>query len=130
MQTVMMKSAFSPHRILLGASLVMLLSGCALPRPGSSAQPVALNAITLTPADLKKAEKEAFDQGFEAGRVYERKHTADSSAHTPADAPVAASPIPATCTPPATAYRPPSLPPLPPSASYTSSGPAKPLQQQ
>lgn len=63
--------------LLGGASL--FLTGCtAHPRfrtvaPPQTVSPI-LNVITLTPDELRRAEDHAYDNGFAAGRAYERQH--------------------------------------------------------
>lgn len=90
MQRVMMMPAFRLRRAVLPLSLMALLAGCAAqPAAPTVSQPVPLNALTIMPSDLQKAEQEAYNQGFEAGRRYQRKH--DQQAASPA-APGAASP--------------------------------------
>ncbi len=133
------------RRAIFLASLLALLAGCAAQPLHQASPPTPLNALTITPADLQKAEQEAYNQGFDAGRRYQRKHdqvavspaqpdTAEQDVPPPAQAdgktqaPTPAQPV---C-PPQVEAKPPALapiPPLPPSSSYTTSGPAQPLAQ-
>ncbi|MDE1895757.1 MAG: hypothetical protein KGH91_01650 [Rhodospirillales bacterium] len=135
--------------MLLG--LAALLSGCAawqMPSPPSSPAPA------ITANDLKTAIHDAYHQGFEAGRHYQREldwrrqispkaaslsqkqepasalPQADESTAVPteAQAPVPNTALPSKAFAPAAPPQPAPLPPLPPSANYTTSGPAQPLQ--
>jgi hypothetical protein len=166
MQRVMMMPVLRPCRAVLLFSLLALVAGCAL-RPAQPAQQSAPpNSLTITSTDLQKAEQEAYNQGFDAGRRYQRKRdqqqagttaganappqdTAQPDAQVPAvDAQAPATPdnktsLPASATAPgpsasstacppqgvAKPATPTPLPPLPPSSSYTTSGPAQPLSQ-
>lgn len=117
-----------------------LLAGCAAQPSGAELQPTPLNTLTITPSDLQKVRQEAYNQGFEAGRHYQQKRDGlQQDAGQPDTQPpdVQTQPLPggkdgsqADCQPQAAQPTPQApIPPLPPSASYTSSGPAKPLQQ-
>lgn len=143
-----MMPAFSLRYLVLGVGLVGMLSGCAA-KPERQAQPSpAMDTITMTLAELAHVKQAAYDEGFEAGRRYERKHPQSQPASAaaqpdqpdqPADASGALPPAPAqadtqppqpssvTCPPTQTAPALAPIPPLPRSAGYTSAGPAKPL---
>ena len=151
----MMMPAFRLRDLVLGVCLVGMLSGCAV-KPERQAQPSpAMDTITMTPSEVAHVKQAAYDEGFEAGRRYERKHpqpqpasaaaqpdqpdqsdqAADLTASlppapAPAEDQAQAQPPPpssVTCPPTQTAPTLAPIPPLPPTAGYTSSGPAKPL---
>ena len=143
MQRVMMMPVFRSCRAMLPLSLMALVVGCAAQPTRPASQPVPLNALTIMPSDLQKAEREAYNQGFEAGQRYQRKHDQQAASAPQPDTALPAvqppppsdvktpAPVQAAC-PPQAAAKPPDLtplPPLPPSSSYTTSGPAQPLSQ-
>ncbi|MDE2318358.1 MAG: hypothetical protein KGK02_01505 [Rhodospirillales bacterium] len=143
----MRRPGIPPRRIVVLFSLAALLAGC-VARPASSPQPIP--DITLN--DLKTAIHDAYQQGFVAGRHYQRevdwrrpgapKAAALDQKSQPASAlpqpdALALEPSAAQAAPPSAALpsksfapapQPAPLPPLPPSASFTTSGPAQPLQ--
>ncbi len=113
-----------------------LLGGCAATLP--PAQPPTSLVPDISAADLKRAAQVAYDQGFAAGRRYQHKHdqeNAGADAGQPdgalPNAQIPAGAAPASCPPQTQAQQPAPvpIPPLPPSSSYTTSGPAQPLSQ-
>jgi hypothetical protein len=135
MQRVMMTSDFHACRTILLLSLTALLGGCAATLP--PARPPTSIVPDITAADLKRAAQVAYDQGFAAGRRYQRKHDQEDAGagqsegappNAQASAPTGNAPI---CPPQTQAQQPAPvpIPPLPPSSSYTTSGPAQPLSQ-
>ena len=123
---VMIPPDFRSPRILPLLALAVLLAGCAT-QPAPIAPPIP----DITVSDLKTAARIAYQQGFEAGRVYQRRVDLRrlGAAKMPAPGVPTAPDAPSPIQPP-TANQP--LPPgnstLPPSANYTTSGPAQPLQ--
>lgn len=151
MQLVMRRPGIHSRRGVALFGLAALLSGCAAwQTPSPSPQP----APVITANDLKTAIHDAYHQGFEAGRHYQREldwrrlkaPKAASLSQKPevaaalpqpdtqtppspaAQAPVPSAALPSKASTPAVPPQPAPLPPLPPSASYTTSGPAQPLQ--
>ena len=145
MQRVMMMPVFRSCSAVFLFSLLALLAGRVAQPFHQAPQPTPLNAVTITPSDLQKAERQAYSQGFDAGRRYQRKRdqAAASPAQqdtaqpdvpppTPADGKTGAPAQAQPACPPQVEAKPPALapiPPLPPSSSYTTSGPAQPLSQ-
>ncbi len=125
MQMVMILQAFRFRRILPVFSLAALLAGCA-------AQPVSHPLPDTTVNDLQATAHAAYRQGFEAGRRYQREvdwRRQEASKAATLKQPPAPPPPP----PPEAATTAPAAPqalpaPLSPSSSYTTSGPAQPLQ--
>lgn len=100
----------------------------------------ALRTIQITPAELQRTERKAYERGFAVGRAYERLHGTTPETSAPqipsADEPDTniAQPVPqpaphlptkSSSPPPAATQSGPILPSPPP--AYSASGPARPL---
>lgn len=107
-------------KLPLGLAVLALVSGCASSPPPSPPAPQPLAPPPLSAADIAKAEQHAYWSGYAAGRRYQKKLDAQTSASTQ-DAP-----SPAAAGPPAPAPVP-VQPAPPPAESYAAKGPAKPV---
>lgn len=147
MQIVMRCLGIHSRRIIALLGLGALLSGCAAWQVPFSPPPPASG---ITANNLKTSVHDAYHQGFEAGRHYQReldwRYIAAEKAALRNQKPEPASALPESAAPAAepTANQPsvpsaalsatPSVPaesqpaPLPPATNYTTSGPAQPLQ--